>query len=121
MKALSFITLLFFTSLGFSQETITISGYVKDSQEELLYAKIYIEELNAIHAGVRASQGSFSLPFDGWLYKNTTKISIEQEVNPFLRSHVEQVSISAAKRLDQEVASSIEDKFAQIRRAKDSF
>ena len=27
---------------------------------------VYIEELNAIHAGVRASQGSFSLPFDGW-------------------------------------------------------
>jgi len=50
-----------------------------------------------------------------------TKISIEQEVNPFLRSHIEQVSISAAKQLDQEVASSIEEKFAQIRRAKDSF
>ena len=31
----------------------------------------------AIHAGVRASQGSFSLPFDGWLYKNGKKISIE--------------------------------------------
>ena len=38
---------------------------------------VYIEELNAIHAGVRASQGSFSLPFDGWLYKDGTKISIE--------------------------------------------
>ena len=38
---------------------------------------VYIEELNAIHAGVRASQGSFSLPFDGWLYKNGKKISIE--------------------------------------------
>ena len=35
---------------------------------------VYIEELNAIHAGVRASQGSFSLPFDGWLYKNGKKI-----------------------------------------------
>lgn len=50
-----------------------------------------------------------------------TKISIEQEVNPFLRCHIEEVSISAAKQLDQEVASSIENKFAQIRRAKDSF
>ncbi len=38
---------------------------------------VYIEELNAIHAGVRASQGSFSLPFDGWLIKNGNKISIE--------------------------------------------
>ena len=38
---------------------------------------IYIEELNAIHAGVRASQGSFSLPFDGWHYKNGEKCSIE--------------------------------------------
>ena len=38
---------------------------------------VYIEELNAIHAGVRASQGSFSLPFDGWLYKNGVKCSIE--------------------------------------------
>ena len=38
---------------------------------------VYIEELNAIHAGVRASQGSFSLPFDGWLYRNGEKCSIE--------------------------------------------
>ncbi len=38
---------------------------------------VYIEELNAIHAGVRASQGSFSLPFDGWLYNNGGKCSIE--------------------------------------------
>ena len=38
---------------------------------------VYIEELNAIHAGVRASQGSFSLPFEGWLYKNGEKCSIE--------------------------------------------
>ena len=38
---------------------------------------IYIEELNAIHAGVKASQGSFSLPFDGWLYEGGKRISIE--------------------------------------------
>ena len=38
---------------------------------------VYIEELNAIHAGVKASQGSFSLPFDGWLYNLGNKISIE--------------------------------------------
>ena len=38
---------------------------------------VFIEELNAIHAGVKASQGSFSLPFDGWLFKNGIKTSIE--------------------------------------------
>ena len=38
---------------------------------------VYIEELNAIHAGVKASQGSFSLPFDGWIYNNGDKTSIE--------------------------------------------
>ena len=44
---------------------------------EYLEKYIYIEELNAIHAGVKASQGSFSLPFDGWLCENGKKISIE--------------------------------------------
>ena len=38
---------------------------------------ILIENLNALHAGVKASQGSFSLPFDGWIYKNGEKRSIE--------------------------------------------
>ena len=38
---------------------------------------VYIEELNAIHAGVRASQGSFSLPFEGWHYNKGKKRSIE--------------------------------------------
>ena len=38
---------------------------------------IYVEELNAIHAGVKSSQGSFSLPFDGWIYEDGQKISIE--------------------------------------------
>ena len=38
---------------------------------------ILIDELNALHAGVKASQGAFSLPFDGWLVKKSEKISIE--------------------------------------------
>ncbi len=38
---------------------------------------ILIEELSALHSGVKASQGSFSLPFDGWLVKNGEKKSIE--------------------------------------------
>ena len=36
-----------------------------------------IESLNALHAGVKASQGSFSLPFDGWIVNNQEKVSIE--------------------------------------------
>nr|WP_320677581.1 TldD/PmbA family protein [Prochlorococcus sp. MIT 1300] len=38
---------------------------------------ILVESLNALHAGVKASQGSFSLPFDGWLVKGGERISIE--------------------------------------------
>ncbi len=38
---------------------------------------IIIEGLNALHAGVKPSQGSFSLPFDGWLINNGEKKSIE--------------------------------------------
>ncbi len=38
---------------------------------------VLIEDLNAIHAGVKASQGSFSLPFDGWLVDNKKRTSIE--------------------------------------------
>lgn len=50
-----------------------------------------------------------------------TKISIEQEVNPFLRPHIEQISNSAARQLDQEISNSLVGRFAQIRAAKDSF
>ena len=38
---------------------------------------VLIDELSAIHSGVKASQGSFSLPFDGWIIKNGKKTSIE--------------------------------------------
>jgi len=47
------------------------------NHKKYLKKYIYIEELNAIHAGVKASQGSFSLPFDGWLVDNGEKVSIE--------------------------------------------
>ena len=47
------------------------------NHKEYLEKYIYIEELNAIHAGVKASQGSFSLPFDGWIINNGKKTSIE--------------------------------------------
>ena len=38
---------------------------------------ILIDELSALHSGVKASQGSFSLPFDGWIVNDGKKTSIE--------------------------------------------
>ena len=38
---------------------------------------VVIDSLSALHAGVKASQGSFSLPFDGWLIENGQQRSIE--------------------------------------------
>lgn len=38
---------------------------------------ILIDELQALHAGVSALQGSFSLPFDGWLLRDGKRISVE--------------------------------------------
>ncbi|BEV36281.1 TldD/PmbA family protein [Synechococcus sp. M16CYN] len=38
---------------------------------------VLIESLSALHAGVKATQGSFSLPFDGWLVRSGERISVE--------------------------------------------
>jgi PmbA protein len=38
---------------------------------------IFIDDLNALHAGVNALQGSFSLPFDGWLVNKGEKMSVD--------------------------------------------
>ena len=38
---------------------------------------IFIEAVKSLHAGVNALQGSFSLPFDGFLLNNGEKQSIE--------------------------------------------
>ena len=38
---------------------------------------IFIDELNALHAGVNSLQGSFSLPFDGWLISKGELVSID--------------------------------------------
>jgi PmbA protein len=38
---------------------------------------ILIDDVQALHAGVKALQGSFSLPFDGWLVNNGKLTSIE--------------------------------------------
>ena len=38
---------------------------------------IFIDDLQALHAGVSSLEGSFSLPFDGWLVNKGNKISID--------------------------------------------
>ena len=38
---------------------------------------VFIDDLQALHAGVNALQGSFSLPFDGWVVNQGEKVSIE--------------------------------------------
>ena len=38
---------------------------------------ILIDDLSALHAGVQATQGSFSLPFDGWLVQDGKRTSVE--------------------------------------------
>jgi len=50
-------------------ESLSIKNTIKEY--------ILIDELSAIHSGVKASQGSFSLPFDGWIVNDGKKTSIE--------------------------------------------
>jgi PmbA protein len=38
---------------------------------------ILIDDLSALHAGVNALQGSFSLPFDGWLVNKGERVSVD--------------------------------------------
>ena len=38
---------------------------------------ILIDDLQALHAGVQSLQGSFSLPFDGWVINKGVKTSVE--------------------------------------------
>ncbi|MGD1901145.1 MAG: TldD/PmbA family protein [Geitlerinemataceae cyanobacterium] len=38
---------------------------------------LLIDEVSALHAGVNALQGSFSLPFDGWLVNKGEKVSVD--------------------------------------------
>ncbi|MGB3293811.1 MAG: TldD/PmbA family protein [Phormidesmis sp.] len=55
------------------------AGESADSAYQLENADgvVLIDDLQALHAGVNALQGSFSLPFDGWLLKNGERISVE--------------------------------------------
>ena len=61
---------------------VSKSQYPIDKDESLsvkntLKEYVLIDELSAIHSGVKASQGSFSLPFDGWIVNDGKKTSIE--------------------------------------------
>ena len=61
---------------------VSKSQYPVDKDESLsvkntLKEYVLIDELSAIHSGVKASQGSFSLPFDGWIVNDGKKTSIE--------------------------------------------
>ena len=61
---------------------VSKSEYEIDKDESLsikntIKEYILIDELSAIHSGVKASQGSFSLPFDGWIVNDGKKTSIE--------------------------------------------
>jgi PmbA protein len=48
-------------------------NYSLDTAENV----ILIDSLQALHAGVNSLQGSFSLPFDGWLINKGEKISVD--------------------------------------------
>ncbi|MBE9176967.1 TldD/PmbA family protein [Oculatella sp. LEGE 06141] len=53
--------------------TSTEQTYSLDTAENV----IFVDDLQALHAGVQSLQGSFSLPFDGWLVNRGKRISIE--------------------------------------------
>lgn len=58
---------------------VVAAGEKEDSSYQLDSADgvVLIDELQALHAGVNSLQGSFSLPFDGWLIKDGKRISVE--------------------------------------------
>jgi PmbA protein len=58
---------------GSSDEQTGARGLDRFSQDGI----VWIDSLSALHAGVKASQGSFSLPFDGWLIQGGEARSIE--------------------------------------------
>jgi PmbA protein len=53
------------------------SSPAQDLSLETAENVVLIDDLQALHAGVKALQGSFSLPFDGWLVNKGEKTSIE--------------------------------------------
>lgn len=59
--------------LHVTQGTSADASYSLDDAENV----VLIDDLQALHAGVNALQGSFSLPFDGWLVQKGERTSIE--------------------------------------------
>jgi PmbA protein len=57
----------------FASEVAPQQTYSLDSADNV----VLIDDLQALHAGVQALQGSFSLPFDGWLIHHGERTSIE--------------------------------------------
>tara|TARA_Y100001968_G_scaffold332983_1_gene393437 strand:- start:1057 stop:2436 length:1380 start_codon:yes stop_codon:yes gene_type:complete len=55
----------------------TACKYNTLSHESTNEKYVLIDNLNALHAGIKASQGSFSLPFDGWLVDRGQRVSID--------------------------------------------
>lgn len=52
-------------------------GSTTDHNLDTAVDVILIDDLHALHAGVKATQGSFSLPFDGWRLQSGQRTSIE--------------------------------------------
>jgi PmbA protein len=57
----------------FASDVPAAQTYSLDTAENV----ILIDDLQALHAGVQSLQGSFSLPFDGWLINKGEKVSID--------------------------------------------
>jgi PmbA protein len=57
----------------FASDVPAAQTYSLDSSENV----ILIDDLQALHAGVQSTQGSFSLPFDGWLVNKGEKVSVD--------------------------------------------
>lgn len=70
----------------FAGEAAKASYSLADAENVIL-----IDELQALHAGVNALQGSFSLPFDGWLvnkgeYKSIDAATVAGDIREVLNS-----------------------------------
>lgn len=57
----------------FAGTTPAEQPYSLDTAENV----VLVDDVHALHAGVKAMQGSFSLPFDGWLVNQGHRTSIE--------------------------------------------
>ena len=58
-----------------SELSVQDSGAFNHEQFQDTY--VLVDSLNALHAGIKSTQGSFSLPFDGWMISKGERVSIE--------------------------------------------